>query len=98
MDTCSIEALFKTAETFDTTRDMHVLERGPILDSLLLCLTEAGAGHGCLVLLAGEAGGGKTTVVQQLCESINGGARIVLGNCDPLSTPRPLGPLLDMAP
>jgi DNA-binding CsgD family transcriptional regulator/tetratricopeptide (TPR) repeat protein len=76
---------------------MHVLERGPILDSLLLCLSEAGEGHGRLVLLAAEAGGGKTTVVQQLCESINGGARVVLGNCDPLSTPRPLGPLLDMA-
>src|SRR5207247_2445215 len=76
---------------------MRVLERGSILDRLHLCLREAGGGQGCLVLLAGDAGGGKTTVVQQLCESVTAGTRVVLGNCDPLSTPRPLGPLLDMA-
>jgi predicted ATPase len=73
---------------------MQVLERGPILaslsSSLLLSLSEAGAGRGQLVLLAGEAGGGKTTVVQQLCESVTSGTRIVLGNCNPRSTPRPL--------
>jgi DNA-binding CsgD family transcriptional regulator/tetratricopeptide (TPR) repeat protein len=76
---------------------MRVLERESILDRLRLWLHEAGAGRGRLVLLAAEAGGGKTTVVQQLCASMNGGARVVLGHCDPLSTPRPLGPLLDMA-
>ena len=76
---------------------MRVLERDSILDRLRLCLREAGAGRGRLVLLAAEAGGGKTTVVQELCDSMDGGARVVLGNCDPLSTPRPLGALLDMA-
>jgi predicted ATPase len=75
---------------------MQVLERDSVLDRLRLCLREA-AGQGRLVLLAGEAGGGKTTVVRQLCESVSRGTRVMLGNCDPLSTPRPLGPLLDMA-
>jgi len=90
--------LVKTAETRDLrpTR-VRVLERDSIVERMRVCLREAGAGRGRLVLVAGDAGGGKTTVVRHLCDSVNEGTRVVLGNCDPLSTPRPLGPLLDMA-
>ena len=77
---------------------MQILERDATLESLRAWLDEAGAGCGRLVLLAGEAGGGKSTVVQQLREAVKRSARVVVGNCDPLSTPRPLGPLVDMAP
>jgi DNA-binding CsgD family transcriptional regulator/tetratricopeptide (TPR) repeat protein len=49
------------------------------------------------VLLAGEAGIGKTALVEHFCAGLNGSVRILRGACDPLSTPRPLGPLLDIA-
>src|SRR5207342_1651304 len=54
-------------------------------------------GHGRLVLLAGEAGGGKTAVVRRFCDEVGPAARLLWGACDPLFTPRPLGPLLDIA-
>jgi len=50
---------------------------------------------GCLVWLLGEAGVGKTSLVRALAARTAN--RVLIGNCDALSTPRPLGPLLDMA-
>ncbi|MBV9169151.1 MAG: hypothetical protein JOZ81_03585, partial [Chloroflexi bacterium] len=35
--------------------------------------------------------------MQQFCASMRSRAQVMLGACDPLSTPRPLGPLLDIA-
>jgi predicted ATPase len=58
--------------------------------------SEACDGHGRLVLITGEAGIGKSAVVRALEGSIAG--RTLVGACDPLSTPRPLGPLVDIAP
>jgi DNA-binding CsgD family transcriptional regulator len=49
-----------------------------------------------MVLLSGEAGSGKSTVVQHFVDGIEG-ARVLWGACDPLATPRPLGPFHDMA-
>lgn len=77
---------------------MELLERGPYLEQLASFLRGAVAGQGSLVLLAGEAGGGKTALVQQFGRSAEKTARVVIGACDPLSTPRPLGPLVDIAP
>lgn len=53
-------------------------------------------GHGRLVLVGGEAGVGKTALVRHFADSL-GSARVLVGACDPLFTPRPLGPLLDIA-
>jgi DNA-binding CsgD family transcriptional regulator/tetratricopeptide (TPR) repeat protein len=53
--------------------------------------------HGRLVLVAGEAGVGKTVLVRRFCAEPGRAARILWGACDPLFTPRPLGPLLDVA-
>ena len=50
---------------------------------------------GRLVLVGGEAGVGKTALVRAFTEQ--SGARVLWGACDPLETPRPLGPLLDVA-
>ncbi|UOB08731.1 AAA family ATPase [Streptomyces sp. HP-A2021] len=76
-----------------------LLERGAVLQDLADCLDQAELGHGQLVLLRGEAGIGKTAVVRRFAEEMGGAgrARVLLGACDPLSAPRPLGPLMDVA-
>jgi DNA-binding CsgD family transcriptional regulator len=48
---------------------------------------------GRLVLVGGEAGVGKTALVRAFAD----GRRVLWGGCDPLNTPRPLGPLQDVA-
>jgi predicted ATPase len=53
--------------------------------------------HGRFVLVRGEAGIGKTALVRHFCAEHKGTARILAGACDALFTPRPLGPLLDIA-
>lgn len=52
---------------------------------------------GRLVLVGGEAGVGKTALVRRFADEHRDRARTFLGACDPLFTPRPLGPLLDLA-
>lgn len=76
---------------------MEILEREPHLLALEQWLGQAAGGAGCLVFLGGEAGVGKTTLVQYLAQRVRKNARVAFGACDPLSTPRPLGPLLDAA-
>jgi DNA-binding CsgD family transcriptional regulator/tetratricopeptide (TPR) repeat protein len=76
---------------------MDLLERESELSSLHQLLRDAAAGNGSLVLLAGEAGVGKTVLVRQFCREVQKNARVLIGACDPLSTPRPLGPLADIA-
>jgi ATP/maltotriose-dependent transcriptional regulator MalT len=53
--------------------------------------------HGRLVLIAGEAGVGKTSLLRRFGEENDDGARFLWGGCEALFTPRPLGPLLDVA-
>lgn len=76
---------------------MELLEREPYLAQLHELLTRAGAGAGGLVLVGGEAGVGKTALIQCFAQDAAERARVLLGACDPLSTPRPLGPLHDVA-
>jgi|SRR5918999_1002595 predicted ATPase len=77
---------------------MQLLERDPALDALGGWLAEARAGRGRLVLVGGEAGVGKTTLVEAFAGRHRPVARVLVGACDPLTTPRPLGPLADVAP
>src|SRR6266571_6343052 len=53
--------------------------------------------RGQVVLIGGEAGVGKTALLRRFCEERRESARILWGGCDPLFTPRPLGPLLAVA-
>jgi len=76
---------------------MDLLERGPALDALAGYLSNAAAGKGCLVLVGGEAGIGKSSVVRRFSQLQSPGTRVLWGACDGLFTPRPLGPLLDIA-
>ena len=74
----------------------QVLEREDLLSALIECSQTARAGDGKLVLVSGEAGVGKSTLVEQLAIALPE-ARWFSGACDGLSTPRPLGPLFDIA-
>src|SRR4051812_28003313 len=49
-----------------------------------------------VALVAGEAGIGKTSVIRELTRALDG--RVLIGACDAMTTPRPLGPLVDVAP
>ena len=52
------------------------------------------SGQGHVVLVRGEAGIGKTTLVRHFCGGAPPSTPVVWCACDPLFTPRPLGPLL----
>ena len=74
-----------------------LLEREELLDRLAGQLAESIGGSGTLVLLAGEAGAGKTALVRAFCAEHAADVRLLSGACDALFTPRPLGPLADVA-
>jgi hypothetical protein len=50
-----------------------------------------------LVFISGEAGVGKTALVRRFADSHADAVRVLSGACDALFTPRPLGPILDLA-
>ncbi|HLO30984.1 MAG TPA: AAA family ATPase [Anaerolineales bacterium] len=76
---------------------MKLLERESYLQQLGLTLQEAMAGHGRVVLVSGEAGIGKTSLIDHFTSAQADSVRILWGACDSLFTPRPLGPLHDIA-
>jgi DNA-binding CsgD family transcriptional regulator len=75
-----------------------LLERDPQIRAASEWFAEAAAGHGRLVFVAGEAGVGKTAFVQQVVAGTAASARVAAGACDGVSTPAPLGPLVEMLP
>lgn len=75
----------------------ELLEREELLEALGESLGRASSGVGELVLLAGEAGVGKTALVRTFCADVGPDVRVLSGACDPLFTPRPLGPFVDIA-
>jgi DNA-binding CsgD family transcriptional regulator len=75
-----------------------LLERSDSLDTLYRLAAEAASGRGRLLLLGGEAGVGKTALVRLFSQRAGREIVVACGGCDPLSLPRPLGPLVDMAP
>ncbi|MEZ4592398.1 MAG: AAA family ATPase [Chloroflexota bacterium] len=74
---------------------MEILEREFALTQLQTAWQTAVAGNGRFQLISGEAGIGKTSLVEQFIQRQN--SRVLWGACDALFTPRPLGPLHDMA-
>ncbi len=74
-----------------------LVEREVLLGELAGITSEAGRGRGKIVLLSAEAGGGKTTVLNALRRASADTHCWVWGGCDALITPRPLGPVHDMA-
>lgn len=78
---------------------MELLERVTQLQVLNSALGQVKAreGQGCIALVYGEAGIGKTSLVEHFLDEHKARWRILQGACDSLFTPRPLGPLHDIA-
>jgi DNA-binding CsgD family transcriptional regulator/tetratricopeptide (TPR) repeat protein len=74
-----------------------LLEREELLSALSASFADAAERRGGLVLLAGEAGVGKTAVVRRFCEEHEAQADIWSGDCEPLFSPRPLAPFRQAA-
>src|SRR5882757_7043906 len=75
-----------------------LLESEDALGALTSALWAAAEGAGGLVLLSGEAGVGKTSVVRRFAAAVHTVAWVLVGSCEPLTSPRPLAPLLDVVP
>jgi DNA-binding CsgD family transcriptional regulator/tetratricopeptide (TPR) repeat protein len=76
---------------------MGLLERSDDLAALRETLADAAAGHGSIVLVGGEAGIGKTSLVRAFVADPGTSARILVGGCDDFLTSRILGPFRDIA-
>jgi DNA-binding CsgD family transcriptional regulator len=75
------------------------LERTEQLEALTTSLADVlSRKRGRMVVVRGEAGIGKTALLRAFCESLPAHVGQLWSACDPLFTPRPLGPLLDLAP
>ncbi len=74
----------------------RVLERDDELAELAGAARRAATGAGSVVLVSGEAGIGKSSLVAALQDALPE-ARLLTGRCDDLATPRVLGPLRDLS-
>lgn len=74
-----------------------LIERDGSLSLLLDLAQRADGGQGGVALVSGEAGIGKTSLLAAFRQQIETKHRLAWGGCDALFTPRPLGPLHDMA-
>ena len=75
---------------------MELLERERYLADLATWLGAAMKRGGCIALVGGEAGIGKTMLMQEFVKQQRE-MRVLWGACDALFTPRPLAPLHDIA-
>ncbi|HEU5241781.1 MAG TPA: AAA family ATPase [Ornithinibacter sp.] len=74
---------------------MGLVERDRELDVLVRAFAAASAGTGSGVAVSGEPGAGKSALVEAACRTDHG-LRVLRCGCDPLGTPRPLGPVRDL--
>ena len=80
------------------TAEKDLLDRESELAVLAKAFAGVGADSGgALALVHGEAGVGKTALVQRFCEGRDASSPLFWGACASLFTPRPLGPFLDIA-
>src|SRR6185312_1255767 len=65
-----------------------LLERQTELRVLRSAVDRASDGHGSTVVVSGEAGIGKTSLIRAFLASLDGRARVLEGACDDLLSPR----------
>lgn len=75
---------------------MELIERAGFLASLQTKFDNVARGEGHCVLIGGEAGIGKTSLIRTFCNSKKNDCKIYQGSCDALFTPRPLAPFYDI--
>jgi DNA-binding CsgD family transcriptional regulator len=75
----------------------RLLERDAELAALGRILTGLDDGQGGVVLIGGEAGIGKTSLVRELRDRAGGSPAFLVGACEPLSVPAPLAPVRELA-
>jgi len=89
-------SLVKSHASQQRTGRVTLLERKTALDALAEITAQARSGEGRLVLVEGEAGVGKSALLEQFTHDLPE-SRLLSGACDGMFTPRPLGPLFDIA-
>lgn len=75
---------------------MELIERNKFLAALAAGFEKIVEGEGHCVLLAGEAGIGKTSLIKAFSKLKRNDCNIYQGTCDSLFTPRPLAPVYDI--
>ncbi|MFF0264583.1 ATP-binding protein [Kribbella sp. NPDC004536] len=73
-----------------------LVEREFELGEVAAAVADAATGDGAIVLLAGEAGIGKSSIIRALPAALPGRHRMLVGQCDDLTPPRVLGPFRDI--
>lgn len=73
-----------------------ILERETELTALADAVHAAAQGHGSVVLVSGEAGIGKSSLMEAVRARLPAEGRMFVGYCDDLATPRTLGPFRDL--
>jgi predicted ATPase len=76
---------------------LRLLERDQEVAALGKLLDECVGGQGRVAMIGGEAGIGKTALVDHVIAQAPSGVRTLWGACEALFAPRPLGPLVDIA-
>jgi ATP/maltotriose-dependent transcriptional regulator MalT len=76
---------------------MPLVERQQQLERLKQCLEQARAGSGKVVLVAGEAGIGKSSLIERFVSEHRRDVRTLWGACDAFATPRALAPIHEIA-
>lgn len=74
-----------------------LVERERDFERLDALIAAASRGQGSVALVCGEAGIGKTSLIRGVFARLPRGWVAATGGCDALYTPRPLGPVRDMA-
>lgn len=76
---------------------MQLMERDEQKAKLLSIFEWVSSGNGYVVVIAGEAGIGKTVLVKRFLDGVQAQAAIFSGMCDDLYTPQALAPFYDIA-
>src|SRR5882724_3400392 len=89
--------LFERRRLADTAGAMPLLERQAQLEELTQHLLDAGRRAGRIAFVSGEAGAGKSSLVEQFAQQAGRTACVLWGHCDALQTSRVLGSVNEVA-
>ena len=73
-----------------------ILEREQEIRDLTALLDGLASSNGRVVLVRGEAGIGKSALISQFISEVEDRAHVLVGSCDDLVTPQPLGAIWDI--